>query len=163
VYLIWYIMRRLINLKPNCQLHCIVCSQVHLWVSSQVQSWTSSQGHTNCTRWYPFSVLDCILPIALDGILSASVTVHSELCSIALSQSALLYTSKEALKILSSIPPSMLSRTLPVAPNGTLAAHLALGSQVHSIAGRYIQYHLTIYCHIRYSLLNPETCHISKN
>jgi len=86
----------------------------------------------NCTRWYTSSLLDCTLPITLDGTLPACWTVRSQVSS----QDTPKYTTST----LQSIPPStfsstlpgILSRTLPIALEGTLPACLTVRSQVSS-------------------------------
>jgi hypothetical protein len=82
------------------------------------------QDPPNCTRWY---------------------TWHS--------QSAWLYASNSALKMLSS--------TLPIALDGTFPAYLALRFQVHSQQKRHSQSHLTRWYHVCSCMLHPETCWVA--
>jgi len=76
----------------------------------------------DCTRLHTPSLLDCTLPITLDGTLPACST----------------YALKYALKTLSSILLSMLLNTLPIALDDTLPARITICSQVSSqVAPRY--------------------------
>jgi len=130
------------------------------------------------------STLSSTLPIALANTLPAYLTIscqvrspdaplhtrecsqvhsracsqeHSHLHSMAHSQPAWMYTPKPVLKKLSITFPSVHSSTLPIALDVTLAAYLALRSQVHSQEGRHSQSHLAICSHVPSCMLDPET------
>jgi hypothetical protein len=87
-------------------------------------------------------ILSRTLPIALEGTLSACMTVRFQVSS----QDTPKSTSES------------LSITLPIALDGTLLAYLALYSQVHSQEGRYSQSHLPICSHVCSRMLNAATC-----
>ena len=129
----------------HSQLHSMTHSQpawqyAPKYTSEYVLNFTPGyalQDAPNCTRSHTPSLLDCTLPSKL----SRHSHVHFEY--------APMYTSES------------LSRTLPIAVDGTLPAYLALRSQVHSQEGRQFQSHLTICSHVCSCMLDPETCWVA--
>jgi len=103
------------------------------------------------------SKLPRTLPIALDGTLSACLTVRSPLHSMVL-PACLTVRSQVSSQVTPKYTSESLSSTLPIALDGTLPAYSALRSQVHSQEGRHSQSHLTLCSHVRYCMLDPETC-----
>jgi len=107
-------------IQQNCQMHFIACSQV------------SSQD--------ALKMLSSILPIALDNTLLAWLTIRFQLCSpdtpkyiLSMLPSTLPVHSQEPLQsMFSTTLFGMLSRTLPIALDGTLPACLTVYFQVRS-------------------------------
>ena len=109
---ILYITLHTTNLKASCQMNFIACSQVR----SEAHSWLHSIDTS--------SLLDCTLPITLDGHTPSLLDLRSQVRS----QDA----PKDTPSMLPSTLPGMLSRTHPIALDGTLPACLTVHSQVSS-------------------------------
>ena len=116
---ILYITLHTTNLKASCQIHFIVrsqvCSEVHSCLHSIAHSQPAGLYVPNCSRWHTPSLLDS----------------HSQVSS----QDAPKYTPSMLPSTPSTFPitlPSMISRTLPIALDGTLPACLTVCSQVSS-------------------------------
>jgi hypothetical protein len=66
-----------------------------------------------------------------------------------------------ALKMISSILPSMLSSMLPITWHDTLPTYFALCFRVYSQEASHSQFHLTICSHICFLVFNWETWRVA--
>jgi len=174
---ILYITLHTTNLKASCQMHFIARSQVHSWLHSIAHSQPAWLYAPNCSRWHTPSLLDLRSQVSsqdapkytLSTLPSTPPSTFSRACSpgrsqlhsMAHSPPAGLYAPKQALKMLSSILPSMLWSMFPIACHNTLPTYLALCFQVYSQEARHSQFHLTICSYICFLVFNWETWRVA--